>query len=489
MTMCCRTVARLGNRLRLMARDEGGFTLTEMLVTMAMMGIVIAAVASLFTSGSRAEVDLNLRFASQTRGPASARHDEARGAQRLLRHGLGTSASVTDPNGTAQTRYPDGRAPDTRLGVRLHRHERQLVHRRQRLELLALPPERGDCVQLVQHSASAVPHERNDLHGRDRHQSAAHRRDRHDRQPEAGGREVRVPDLATTLCFETEEEDDGGTRSRIAHNVRERLRDESGMALVMAIGVSMVIAIMGASLVLYSTSNEKIANRSKGDLRAYQLAQSGIDSAASVIAQTPVTNGRQNAAIFSSLTTAQRTLTFGTGESVVYNGTLYDDTPGSVSGTAARPPLSLGADGYLGGAEPERRWFERHADGDRHHAPVAESSRHDRAVTGVEVHLLQGHRRRESDVRCHAPEQLELLCILLHQRHPLPDGYQGDILGNGGSRASDRGDRQGRHLGERRPVVHRPRGPGQSRRDPRQRVQVPERCCGRCAPLRDTSPR
>ena len=115
--------------------------------------------------------------------------------------------------------------------------------------------------------------------------------------------------------------------------VCERLRDETGMALVMAIGVSMVIAIMGGSLVLYSTSNEKIANRSKGDLRAYQLAQSGIDSAASVIAQTPVTNGRQNAAIFSSLTTAQRTLTFGTGESVVYNGTLYDDTPGSVSGT------------------------------------------------------------------------------------------------------------------------------------------------------------
>lgn len=119
---------------------------------------------------------------------------------------------------------------------------------------------------------------------------------------------------------------------RIAHDVRERLRDETGMALVMAIGVTMVIAIMGGSLVLYSTSNEKIANRSKGDLRAYQLAQSGIDSAASVIAQTPVTNGRQNPAIFSAMTTAQRTLTFGAGESVVYTGTLYDDTP-AVSGT------------------------------------------------------------------------------------------------------------------------------------------------------------
>lgn len=106
MTMCCRTVARLGNRLRLMARDEGGFTLTEMLVTMAMMGVVIAAVAMLFTSGSRAEADLNLRFASQT---------EARLALDTMRREVhnacsatvsGASASVTDPNGTAQTRYP-----------------------------------------------------------------------------------------------------------------------------------------------------------------------------------------------------------------------------------------------------------------------------------------------------------------------------------------------------------------------------------------------
>lgn len=106
MAMCCRTVARLGNRLRLLARDERGFTLTEMLVTMAMMGIVIAAVALLFTSGSRAEADLNLRFASQT---------EARLALDTMRREVhnacsatvsGTPASVTDPNGTVQTRYP-----------------------------------------------------------------------------------------------------------------------------------------------------------------------------------------------------------------------------------------------------------------------------------------------------------------------------------------------------------------------------------------------
>jgi len=99
-------VARLGNRLRDLTRGEGGFTLTEMLVTMAIMGVVIAAVATLFTSGSRAEADLNLRFASQT---------EARLALDTMRREVhnacsatpsGTSASVTDPNGVAWTRYP-----------------------------------------------------------------------------------------------------------------------------------------------------------------------------------------------------------------------------------------------------------------------------------------------------------------------------------------------------------------------------------------------
>ena len=115
--------------------------------------------------------------------------------------------------------------------------------------------------------------------------------------------------------------------------VRSRLHDETGMALVMAVGVSAVLAIMGGSLVLYSTSSEGSANRSRFDLRAYQLAQSGIDAAASLIAAQPLTDGRQSSTVFSSRTLAQRTLSFGTGETVVYNGTLYDDTPAGVVGT------------------------------------------------------------------------------------------------------------------------------------------------------------
>lgn len=104
--MMRRSVMRHGRRLRRRARDEAGFTLTEMLVTMAIMGVVITAVATLFTSGSKAEVDLNFRFSSQT---------EARLALDTFRREVhnacsatvsGTSASITDPSGVARTRYP-----------------------------------------------------------------------------------------------------------------------------------------------------------------------------------------------------------------------------------------------------------------------------------------------------------------------------------------------------------------------------------------------
>ena len=98
------------------------------------------------------------------------------------------------------------------------------------------------------------------------------------------------------------------------------------MALVMAIGVTATIAIMGGSLVLYSTSNEKTANRSRADQRAYSLAQSGIDSAVAQLA-----NGSGTAIItstfFDSLT---KTATFGTGESATWTPTLVHTTTGSL---------------------------------------------------------------------------------------------------------------------------------------------------------------
>ncbi len=67
-----------------------------------------------------------------------------------------------------------------------------------------------------------------------------------------------------------------------------RLRDERGMALVMAIGISFVLAIMGASVVIFSTANEKSSYRVSAGTRAYSIAQAGIDNAA---AQLSTANG------------------------------------------------------------------------------------------------------------------------------------------------------------------------------------------------------
>ncbi len=92
--MCCRSVARLGGRLRRLTRDERGFTLSEMIVTMAIMGVVIAAVATLFTSGTNASVDLNLRFASQS---------EARLALDTFRREVHNACDATVSGGTSVT--------------------------------------------------------------------------------------------------------------------------------------------------------------------------------------------------------------------------------------------------------------------------------------------------------------------------------------------------------------------------------------------------
>lgn len=83
---------RLRARLRGIVRDERGFTLSETIVTMAIMGVAIAAVAILFTSASNAEVDLNLRFQSQS---------EARAALDTFRREVHNACSASVTGGTA----------------------------------------------------------------------------------------------------------------------------------------------------------------------------------------------------------------------------------------------------------------------------------------------------------------------------------------------------------------------------------------------------
>jgi prepilin-type N-terminal cleavage/methylation domain-containing protein len=58
------TVSRLTRRLR----DERGFTLTELLTAMSILAIVIGSLATVFVSGSNAEIDLSSRFKAQQDG-------------------------------------------------------------------------------------------------------------------------------------------------------------------------------------------------------------------------------------------------------------------------------------------------------------------------------------------------------------------------------------------------------------------------------------
>ena len=61
--------------------------------------------------------------------------------------------------------------------------------------------------------------------------------------------------------------------TRLLHQLTVRAREERGMALVMAIGVSFVLAVLGATVIVYTTANEKDANRVNARTKAYQIAQ------------------------------------------------------------------------------------------------------------------------------------------------------------------------------------------------------------------------
>lgn len=111
------------------------------------------------------------------------------------------------------------------------------------------------------------------------------------------------------------------------------VRDESGIALVMALGISMTLAIVTASLVLYTTSNQGHSSRSKQDVNVYAVAQAGIDSAvAQVAAQTgfvpasdPPLSNKLKPTLFSDMPVADRTATFN-GGTVTWSGRLFHDS-------------------------------------------------------------------------------------------------------------------------------------------------------------------
>lgn len=71
----------------------------------------------------------------------------------------------------------------------------------------------------------------------------------------------------------------------------KRLRKEDGIALVMALGITVVLIIFVASMISYTSSNSRAARLSAGDLMALQYADAGLNAAYSIIVNQNVTSG------------------------------------------------------------------------------------------------------------------------------------------------------------------------------------------------------
>jgi prepilin-type N-terminal cleavage/methylation domain-containing protein len=86
--------ARLSRRLRARVAAEGGFTLVELIVAMAILLIVVASLSTVLVSATHTAVDDNNRFQAQ---------QQARTGLEKLRRELHCASSVTQTSGTALT--------------------------------------------------------------------------------------------------------------------------------------------------------------------------------------------------------------------------------------------------------------------------------------------------------------------------------------------------------------------------------------------------
>src|SRR5687768_10835199 len=63
-----------------------------------------------------------------------------------------------------------------------------------------------------------------------------------------------------------------------------KLRDQTGSALIMTMGVLAVLTISGTTMVAYTTSNARSVSYSKENERAFSLAEAGLSNAMAVLA-------------------------------------------------------------------------------------------------------------------------------------------------------------------------------------------------------------
>jgi Tfp pilus assembly protein PilX len=101
---------------------------------------------------------------------------------------------------------------------------------------------------------------------------------------------------------------------RSLRSLRQLLRNESGIALIMAIGMLGVLTVSGAAAVYYSSSNTRSADYSNRDTKAYSLAEAGIADGLAILNYTP--NNPMTSTLLPSKTINLE------GGSVTYSGVL-----------------------------------------------------------------------------------------------------------------------------------------------------------------------
>lgn len=96
--------------------------------------------------------------------------------------------------------------------------------------------------------------------------------------------------------------------------LRGRLAQDDGFALVLALGVSAVLGLLGATVVTYGSANYGAASRSKDDQGAFALAEAGINNAMAVLSNP--TNNALDPTLLPPVTSAYE------GGTVTWSGAL-----------------------------------------------------------------------------------------------------------------------------------------------------------------------
>jgi len=133
--------------------------------------------------------------------------------------------------------------------------------------------------------------------------------------------------------------------------MRRRFQQEDGIALVMALGITVVLIIFVASMIDYTSSNTRASRLSSGDVMALQYAEAGLNTAYSILQNQTVTSGGNPAAanLLGCNGAGGATSTAGPSDCSVLSAKVVCVT---TSGCSSGDPGSSTVYGYYSGTNP-----------------------------------------------------------------------------------------------------------------------------------------